>query len=265
MLDFWRNPSALLLALPEPSEETRRHLAELTEDQQTTDTELQEIGERPEEQVLRQVEELHEVARASDAQGATSSTELQSDQHGQGVEADPKPLTPRELELLLAMESRPGATQAEIGSVLGLKEKSVSRRLTDIRAKLRASKADDPVRIARERGMLDGQPRDTAEADYSSRSPQAGPTLTPPSLTTDINPMPRKVSQMTEGDLTCRTLVSLHPQHCNCWPPPRVSWRPASLRLSTLHRMPRVSRNCAARDCCETPYSKRADVAGQAG
>ncbi len=96
--------------------------------------------------MLRQVEELHEVARTFDSQGQTPGTDLEADQHGH-------------------MESRPGATQAEIGAVLGLKEKSVSRRLTDIRDKLRASKDDDLVRIARERGLLDGRLRDRAEAD----------------------------------------------------------------------------------------------------
>ncbi len=170
MLDFRRTPSAPCLALPEPSGEAKRHLAELTEDQQTTARHLQEIGERPqeqtaEEQVLRQVELLHEVARTFDSQGQTSGTDLESDQHGHSVGAGPKPLTPKEIELLLAMESRPGSAQAEIGAVLGLKEKSVSRRLTDIRTKLRASKDDDLVRIARERGLLDGRLRDRAEAD----------------------------------------------------------------------------------------------------
>ncbi len=152
MLDFRRPPAAPLLALPGPSEEAKRHLAELTEDQQTTASEPQEIGELTEEQVLRQVEELHEVARTFDSQGQTPGTDLEADQHGH-------------------MESRPGATQAEIGAVLGLKEKSVSRRLTDIRDKLRASKDDDLVRIARERGLLDGQPRDRAEADVQLSIP----------------------------------------------------------------------------------------------
>jgi type IV secretory pathway TraG/TraD family ATPase VirD4 len=114
--------------------------------------------------VRAHVEQLEAAARSADerggddAQSATGGQAAGPSPDHDPARHEPKPLSPKQRDLLFAIEAHPEASASELAGILGWTDSNVRSRLSEVRAKLGADVGDDLVGIARGRGMLEGRP-----------------------------------------------------------------------------------------------------------
>ncbi len=173
MDDFRRELQVHLLALPAPREEVAEGASSCGQLEQGGEQDVLEQTATIEVRSL--VERLQNAAKHADAGSKSTGDDEDQQTHKNGAQASPKSLSPKQRDLLLAMEAHPQANQPELIAILGWKGNSVRSRLSEVRTKLRADAGDDLVGIARSWGLLPAPQSPAASAADGQILPTAFP------------------------------------------------------------------------------------------